>query len=136
MPTAILEGQGVTISFATSNFTANVISLTLPDRSRETIEDTHLGTSTAKTFKPAALIATGDVTCEFEHQPEAVDLLKQSPETITITYPLQSGQTTPTRKTFNGFATNMGGEEFKTDSRMTTKVTLKVNGDITTVAAT
>lgn len=136
MPTIALEGTGASISFASSTFTADLISLTLPERAREVIDTTHLGTLVSKTFKPAKLQNPGTISAEFDHNPEAQNLVGNPIEQITINYPLQSGQTTPTRLVFQGFVSQMGGEEMKVDSRMTTKVTIQVSGDISVVAAT
>lgn len=136
MPTIALEGTGASIAFASSTFTADLISLTLPERAREVIETTHLGTLVSKTFKPAKLQNPGTISCEFDHVPEAQNLVLNSIEQITINYPLQAGQTSPTRLVFQGFVTQMGGEEMKVDSRMTTKVTIQVSGDITVTPAT
>jgi hypothetical protein len=136
MPTIALEGTGASIAFANSSFTSDLISLTLPEKAREVIETTHLGTTGAKTYKPAKLKNIGTMSAEFDHNPEAVDLTSKDPEQITISYPLQAGQTTPTKLVFNGFVTQQGGEEFKVDARMTTKVTIQVNGDVNVVAAT
>lgn len=136
MPTIALEGTGASIQFASSSFTADLIMLTLPERSREIIETTHLGTLVSKTFKPAKLQNPGTISAEFDHVPEAQNLVLNAIEQITINYPLQAGQTTPTKLVFQGFVSQMGGEEMKVDSRMTTKVTIQVSGDITVVAAT
>jgi hypothetical protein len=131
MPTIALEGTGATISFNTSLFSSDLISITLPESTREVIDTTHLGTTTAKTKKPAKLINVGEISCEFDHDPAAVDLAKRDPEQITIRYPLLTGQSTPTTLVFNGFVSTQGGEEMKVDQRMITKVTIVVNGDIT-----
>ena len=136
MATVALEGTGATIAFAISSFTADLISLTLPDKAREAIDTTHLGTTGAKTYKPAKLKTVGDISCEFDHNPEANDLTDNVIETITISYPLLSGQSTPTRLVFSGFVISQGGEEMKVDQRMVTKVTIKVSGDITITPAT
>lgn len=136
MATYALEGTGTTIGFGTSNFTSDLISLTLPEVQRAEIETTHLGTTVAKTFKPATLQEVGSFECEFDHNPAAVDLTQAAAETITVTYPLLSGQTTPAKITFSGFVTKQGGEEAKVDARMTTKVSIRVNGAKTFVPAT
>jgi hypothetical protein len=136
MPTFAIEGQGGSIAFATSVFTSDLIAITLPERSREVIDTTHLGTTGAKTSKPAKLRNIGTIAVEFDHNPAAADLTNADPETITISYPLLAGQTTPVKLQFNGFVISQGGEEFKTDQRMTTKVTIQVNGDVNVIAAT
>jgi hypothetical protein len=131
MPTVALEGTGSTIAFGSSLFSSDLISITLPENVREVIDTTHLGTTAAKTKKPAKLINVGEITCEFDHDPSAIDLTKRDPEQITIRYPLLTGQATPTTLVFNGFVSSQGGEEMKIDQRMITKVTIVVNGDIT-----
>jgi hypothetical protein len=136
MPTYALEGTGATIGFSTSNFTSDLISLNLPDVQRGEIETTHLGTIGAKTFKPTTLQEVGSFECEFDHNPGAVDLTQAASETITVSYPLLSGQTTPARLTFLGFVTKQGGEEMKVDDRMTTKVSIRVTGPKTYIAPT
>lgn len=136
MPTIALEGTGATIQFGSSTFASDLISLTLPEITREAIDTTHLGTTGAKTAKPAKLRNVGEIQAEFDHDPAQLDLTKRDAEQITISYPLLTGQATPTRLVFNGFVISQGGEEMKIDDRMRTKVTIRVNGDITVNAAT
>jgi hypothetical protein len=136
MPTIALEGTGSSIVFGTSAFTNDLISLTLPEKAREVIETTHLGTVGAKTYKPAKLKNVGTISCEFDHNPAADDLTDNAIETITINYPLLAGQITPAKLQFKGFVTQQGGEEFKVDNKMTTKVTIQVDGDLEFIPAT
>lgn len=136
MPTFALEGTGASIGFGVSNFTSDLLSLSLPEKAREVIETTHLGSIGSKTFKPAKLKNVGTISAEFDHNPAAVDLTNADVETITISYPIQTGQSTPAKLTFSGFVTQQGGEEMKVDDRMTTKVTIQVTGDLTYVPPT
>ena len=129
MPTLAIEGVGASIAFADSNFQSDLISLTLPERSREKIDTTHLGSTVVKTSKPAKLIDPGEISVEFDHDPAALKLVKQPPEQITIRYPLREGQTTADSIEFTGYVTSEGGEEFTVDSRMTTKITITVTSD-------
>ena len=136
MPTIALEGTGASIAFGTSSFAHDLISLTLPERTREVLDTTHLGTTGAKTSKPAKLKNVGTISCEFDHNPAAADLLEGDVETITISYPLQDGESTPAKLQFSGFVTQQGGEEFRVDTKMTTKVTIQVSGDLEVIDAT
>jgi hypothetical protein len=131
MPTVALEGTGARIAFAMSSFTSDLISLQLPERAREAIETTHLGSLVTKTFKPGVLIDPGQVTAEFDHNPAAAKLIKGAAEVITITYPKQDGQTTAATLAFTAFCVSEGGEEFTVGSRMTTKITFQVTSDYT-----
>ncbi len=136
MTSVNLEGTGASIAFATSQFASNLISLTLPEKTRAEMDTSHLGTSSAKTWKNAKLKDVGTIACEFDHNPDEVSLIEQEPEQITITYPLLPGQATAATLVFNGFVTQEGGEEFKIDTLLRTKATIRVNGDIEYTAAT
>lgn len=136
MATVALEGTGASISFGTSGFAADLISLTLPEFTREAIETTHLGTTGAKTFKSAKLYTVGDIAATFDHDPSETNMVTQDAETITITYPLQSGEATAKTLAFTGFAMSSGGEEMTVDNRMITSITIKAQGAITETPAT
>lgn len=136
MTTYAIEGQGATIAFGSSTFVSDLLSFNMPERTREVLETTHLGTTVAKTFKPAKVKTIGDISCEFDHNPGAADLLNNAIETITVNYPLLTGQSVAAKLVFSGFVIQQGGEEFKTDTKLTTKVTIKVSGDLAYTAAT
>jgi hypothetical protein len=127
-----IEGTGTTITFATSAFTAEVIDIQHPELSRESLETTHLGTTTAKTFQPSKLHDPGECSITVHHDPadEASDLIGEDPEVITITYPLESGQSTAATKVFTGFVTSVGGESMKVGELMQTKLTIKITGPV------
>jgi hypothetical protein len=127
-----IEGTGATIAFATSGFTAECTNIQLPERARESLETTHLGTTTAKTFKPAKLYDSGEVTVTVFHDPAADLLIGEEPEQITITYPLETGQSTAATAVFTGFVTGQGGESFKVGELMSTNLKIKVTGAIVT----
>ncbi len=136
MTSVNMEGTGATISFATSSFASNLISLTLPEKTRAVLDTTHLGTTGAKTNKPAKIKEVGEIQCEFDHNPDEIELVDQEPEEITITYPLLEGQATAAKLVFNGYVSKAGGEEFKVDTLLRTKATIQVNGDMDYTAAT
>lgn len=129
MTTIALEGTGTSIWFSRTGFRADLISLQLPERTREAIETTHLASTKTKSFKPGILVDPGQVTVEFDHNPAAVKLINAAPEWITIVYPLVPGQRTSTRIGFNAFCVSEGGEEFTVGSRLTTKMTFQVTSD-------
>ena len=136
MATIALEGVGATIAFGTTTtFVADLVSLTLPEQSREALETTHLGSLVAKSFKPGKLKNVGTISAEFDHAPEGVALISGPVETITITYPLLGVQTVGTKLVFSGFVTAEGGAEFRVDTLMRSKVTIQVAGDITVTPA-
>ena len=126
--TTVIQGTGTTITFGTSGFTADLVTITRPEKSREAVDTTHLGTVTAKTSEPGKLYDPGQYTMEFVHDPEQPLLIAEDSELITVTYPLVGSQVTPSSFQFTGYSVSDGGEEFSNDTRVTTKITLQVTG--------
>jgi len=89
-------GTGTTITFGTSGWTGSVISIGGTTQSREALEDTHLGTTNQKTFVFDDLIDAGDFELEFYWDQSAGTFppISAVAETITVTFPLKSGETT------------------------------------------
>ena len=124
-------GHGATIAFATSGFTAQYTSIGGSESSRESLETTHLGTTTGKTFVPGDLPDNGELECEFFYDPDEQPPFNSAAETITLTYPLPSGGSTAATEAFTGFITNWSRPEKVTDQLMKSTFTVKVSGDIT-----
>jgi hypothetical protein len=135
MTTLALEGTGASIAMSVSSFTADLISLSLPELSVEAMDTTHLGTVGAKTKKVAKLYEIGAISAEFDHNP-ASPSMKGVQQNFTISWPLQTGQTTPYKRIYPGFVSSEGGEEMTVDNLMRSKVTITVTGAMTEVAAT
>lgn len=124
------QGTGSTITFATSAFSADLLSVNGSGASREAVETTHMGTSTAHTFVPADIPDNGEISIEIAFVGNldiASDLLAAAAETITIDW---AGTGIGYKWAFTGFCTgfDVTGE---INSRMTANVTLKISGDIT-----
>lgn len=91
------DGRGASLTLGTSTWETNALitSITPDAITRNALETSHLGTNTARTFIPEDLRDNGGFSVEFLHH-DAVDppmLTNTNTETITITYPLQTGQT-------------------------------------------
>jgi len=78
------DGHGTTVTFGTSGFASNLISVDGPSASREDVDNTHMGTSAAKAYLPSALYDGGEVTLHVEHDASASVPIDQAAETITI----------------------------------------------------
>lgn len=128
MPTIALEGTGARIAFA-DLYEADLLNLTLPERAKDAIGTTHLGSQITTTANDGRLLDPGQVTVEFDHVPGAPVLLKRPPELVTITYPLRPDRVTPDRLRFTAFATNEGAAEFQVGARLARKVTLTLTSD-------
>lgn len=135
MTTIALEGTGAAIAFSVSSFTSDLITLTLPDETVESMETTHLGTTGAKTSKPGKLKAIGPIECEFDHNPAAPSLLKVE-QAFTISWPLRTGQATPYKRVYSGYVSKQGGEPMEVGKLMRSKVTITVSGDYSEVQPT
>ena len=118
-------GTGVTIAFGTSAFVANVMSISHGGIQRPSVDTTHLGTTTARTFMPGDLYDGGEITLNIQWDPAAAvkPPIGGAVETITIDFG------TPT-VSFSGFATGYG-YDVPLEELMTSEITIKVTGAIT-----
>lgn len=93
MPTAVDEGHGATLGLGTHTWdTAALIkSIAFDAIARQSLETTNLATANARTFMPEDLPDYGSVTVEFYHI-DAIAPPYAAAETLTITYPVGSGQ--------------------------------------------
>ena len=114
---------GTTITFGTSNFTADILDITPPPLSREAIDTSHQGTTNAKTFFPATLYDGGELTFDIHFDPSTTPPMNSAAETITILYPDGSYQE------FDGFMTGYAPAS-PLENKMTGTVTVKVTGEI------
>ena len=132
MPTDI--GTGLTMAFATSSFTAEITSVSPPNRSRPSIDTTHMGSST-RTFMPGDLVDGGEVTMEVHFDPDMDVPVDQPAEQITITFPLADGGSTAANWQFPGFVIS-DTPQAPLDDKMVSTIVIKVAGDVTKTAAT
>jgi hypothetical protein len=130
MPTIALEGTGAQIAFSTTGLTADLISLSLPDRAKDAIGSSHLGSLLTQGNRGGKLVDPGQVVVEFDHVPNAPALLRRPSEQVTISYPLQPGDSSPAKLVFTAFATAEGGGELTAGNRMTRQVTLALTSDL------
>ena len=121
---ALQTGNGVTIVFGTSGFTANYTRIGGTEMSRESIETTHLGTTNYKTFVPDDLIDGGEFSCEFYWDPAMTTFppIDAVAETITITY--VSCETL----SGSGFLTSSSGPDAETGDLLSGEFSIKWTG--------
>ena len=98
-------GTGTTIVFATSSFTAELLSVSSSGLTREAYDTTDMSTTGSMTKAPKKLIDQGSVEIEFAFDPDAQPPISGPTETITITFPLPDGQTTAATLVGSGFIT-------------------------------
>ena len=118
-------GTGATIAFGTSAWTANITSIKAPERSREAVKTSHLGTTTAHTYIAARLIESGEVSFDYQYDlaTSGESPMDGAEELVTIT------PYTGPAITFQGFWTK-DGQEIPMEDLMTGSATVKVTGDV------
>lgn len=83
---AIDVGTGASVAFGTGGWVLNVRSIDGIGEEVASIDDTHLGTSNGRTFRPSNLRDIGTVTLEVLHDPSQRPVVGNANETITITF--------------------------------------------------
>ena len=118
-------GNGSTITFSVSGFSANLLSVGGPGRSRGSIETSHMETVKSHTYIPDDLVDNGEVQIELEFNGADDPPIDEAAEATTINW----GGTGDTWAA-DMFMTNYEPGAAMGD-RMTATATLKVTGDIT-----
>lgn len=130
--------HGATISFS-STFFAEITNISWDGMSRQPIETTHSGTTTFKTFRPSDLVDVGSITVQghFDHDKNAEVPMTGNAETVTIHFPLDTGETTASTWVCSGFMTEFSWEGGTVDDPAASySATIKLTGDPTFTAAT
>jgi hypothetical protein len=113
-------GMGTTIAFATSSFTATITNVDGGDITRNVIDKTHLGTTGSREKMPGDLVDEGDVTFQFQFDPDVQPPISGVVESITITFPIPSGKSTGATLIGTGFISSWswGGVDAEDSSLM------------------
>lgn len=114
----------VAIVFGTSGFTGEILDVTPPNTSRESIETTHQLTTGNQTFMPADNPDPGELSFDMHHDPTANPPINAPAETITLTYTGDG-----TTEAFTGFMTGYDPTA-PVGGKMTAGVKIKVSGNI------
>lgn len=121
---AVDISTGFTIAFGTSGFTAQILDVTPPGSERESIETSHQGTVTWKTFLPADLVNNGELEFTGHHNPDTDPPIDGATEQVTLTFPSDATWV------FQGFMTGYKPSWPFEDKGVFT-ATIKVTGAIT-----
>lgn len=129
MPYDHLNGNGSTIEFLTTGFTAEIRSFNEPPESVEALDKTHLGSS-HMTRRPGKVRNVGEMSLTINYDPD-----DEAPigimEPIRITYPPPEGATVGARREFVGFISNFEPGEVANDSVAEATITVTVDGPLT-----
>lgn len=123
-----LNGNGSTIEFLTTGFTAEIRSFNEPPESVEALDKTHLG-STHMTRRPGKVRNVGEMSLTINYDPD-----DEAPigimEPIKITYPAPAGVTNGATREFAGFISNYEPGEVANDAVAEATITVTVDGPI------
>lgn len=97
------QGNGATITFATSGWTGEVIEMTRTTQSREVLDTTVLTDTTARSFTEGEAVDYGGWRIRYYTDFGSPPPIAAEPETITITAPLLAGQSVAANETGTGF---------------------------------
>ena len=122
------DSAGTTITFGTSGFSANVLSIGGPGMSRAAIPSTHLGTATAMTHIPAELYDAGEMSMVIDYDGSQDPPIDGATETITIN-PGGEGNNV----VFSGFCTGWEPDIPESGGRMTGTLTIKGTGTVSPI---
>lgn len=123
------NGSGTTITFGTSGFTGELLSLDGIGFSFGKIDTTHMGTTNAKTSVATARYEQSDVTAEVAFDPAIAVPKTGVNETITVDF-ANSGKTWASSGRIGAVSIGV-----PLDERMTAKLTLHMTGEFTQVTA-
>jgi len=120
-------GTGTTVSFGGSPI-GEILDLTPPGVSRETVQSSTMGTVDAHTFLGTKLYDGGEVSMEVAFNPGATWVIGSgdAAQSMVITFPDSGGTTW----TFDAIVTGYEPAD-PLEDRMTATITFKVDGDIT-----
>lgn len=130
------SGMGVTIDFATTDFSAQITGISGGDLVREWFDKTHFGSAVGSDFDgvrwmeqcPGDLASVTDIVVEIIFDLDVLPPIDQPAEVITIQSPPKTGQTTGGKLVFTGGMTNYKGASFVMKDLRRGQYTLKVSG--------
>lgn len=125
-----ITGNTATITFGTSGFTASFTEIGGTEETRESLDNSHLGTTTKKTYQPDDLYEPGEFTAMFYWDPEfgTFPPISGAAETVTITYPLPSGSSTNGTLAGTGFVTRRKSGDLRNGELAVGEITVKWSG--------
>lgn len=130
MPTERKYLAGATVTLpARPSISLSVIDFTQPDRTSDEIDDTDLSSTVKKSFS-GNVVDEGEVSLTVRYFPGTTDpatLIPHADETVRITYPLLSGESTAAKWEFTGHLTKVTGVKAGMSDRATAVITIKVN---------
>lgn len=123
-------GNGTTIAFTTTAFTASVNRIGGANETRNAVETSHLATTGQRTRIPGTLTDPGTTEVEFEWDQSFTTFppIDAVPEAITITYPKKSGETVAATEAGTGFLVESQSPTAQDDTLMMGRYVIQWDG--------
>lgn len=121
-------GHGATCTFGTSSYAFNWEIIDIGEQTIEVIGDTSLATSTNLTCRPGDLKEPGEISFEFQFDNAASLPALGTVETLTVTFPAASGQTTQATYVATGFVRSLKPPRLTTNELQKGSLTFKCDG--------
>lgn len=125
-------GTGAILSFSSTSYTTEVVSMNIAGRERVAVDTTHLGSS-AKTYIRGDLVEPGTIEAVINYAPDNPPPIygTTSQENVIVEFPKWGTQTTGAKDTALGFIQAIDGPNIAVDERMEATLTIKLSGVVT-----
>lgn len=121
-------GNTATLAFS-GGFTASYMEVGGTEQEIPKIKTSHLGTTTNEEYIPGDLYEPGEFECEFQFDPTAAALPPiGAVQTVTITYPIATGDMTGGTLAGTGFILKRTTAQLKNNELMMGKLTVAWDG--------
>jgi hypothetical protein len=127
------EGTGATITYGSSGFTAEVVSIKRSPRKFEKLDTTYLGTTGQKTYLRSLLADPGELDLEVHYNPDIRYPETTTSETFTITFPVIGTNGTPSTDASSGFVVETQEVDIAIGKVMMSKIKVQLTGAVTHV---
>lgn len=125
---AVDTGHAATISFGTQGWSGRVLSIGGHTETREAIETTYLATSGHREYMVPDVTEPGEFTIVVQYEGTVGVPTFAAAETVTVTHPLASGESTAANIAGTAFVTSRGFPSLETDTLKTCECTIKWDG--------
>lgn len=128
------EGTGATITFGTSSFTAEIVSIKRTARKYDALDVTKLSSTSNKEYIRSTLAEPGELDIEVHYNPDIRYDETVTSETVTVTYPSITGSTTNSKDASTGFIIETQECDIAVGKVMMAKLKIKLTGSVTHTA--
>ena len=125
---AVDTGHGATVTLATTGLSLNWTSIDLGEETINDVEQTHLGTTGYREYRPGDLKEPGEVVIPFQWDSEAAQIAVGTVESLTFTFPTATGQSTAATYAGTGYIKRVKRPNLQTDTIQDGELTVKFDG--------